>query len=38
MALRTTLTSTVMPKSLKDPEWLLPHIFTQRSSTPTCLP
>ena len=34
----TTDTSTVMPRSLKDPVWELPHCLTQRSSTWSCLP
>jgi hypothetical protein len=31
-------TSTVMPRSLKEPVWVLPHCLIQRSSTPTWLP
>jgi hypothetical protein len=31
---RTAETSTVMPRSLKEPVWLLPHCFTQRSRSP----
>jgi len=34
----TTETSTVMPRSLKLPVWVLPHCFTHRSSTPSCWP
>src|SRR4051812_7692231 len=37
-AWRTTLTSTVIPRSLKEPVWLLPHILTQSSSQPSCRP
>ena len=32
---RTTETSTVMPRSLNEPVWLLPHILTQRSGRPS---
>src|SRR4051812_14015381 len=31
-------TSTVMPRSLNEPLWVLPQSFTQRLSTPTTLP
>ena len=31
----TTLTSTVMPRSLNEPVWLLPHSLTHRSSSPS---
>jgi hypothetical protein len=31
-------TSTVMPRSLNEPLWVLPQSFTQRSSTPMILP
>src|SRR5918912_1458895 len=34
----TTLTSTVMPRSLKLPVWLLPHSLTHRSSSPSASP
>ena len=34
----TTLTSTVMPRSLKLPVWLLPHSLIHRSSRPTECP
>ena len=34
----TTETSTVMPRSLKEPVWLLPHILTQRSLMPSIAP
>src|SRR5712671_5961980 len=34
----TTLTSTVMPRSLKLPVWLLPHSLIHRSSMPIDLP
>ena len=34
----TTLTSTVMPRSLNDPVWLLPDCFTHRSGTPISSP
>src|SRR6266446_5572253 len=34
----TTETSTVMPRSLKEPVCELPHCLTQRSSTSSCLP
>src|SRR3954447_23586490 len=35
---RTVETSTVIPRSLNDPVWLLPHILTQRSESPSCSP
>jgi hypothetical protein len=38
IAWRTTLTSTVIPRSLKEPVWLLPQSLTQRSSRPIDLP
>lgn len=31
----TWLTSTVMPRSLKEPVWLFPHCLTQRSFIPS---
>ena len=31
-------TSTVMPRSLNEPLWVLPHSLIQRSSTPSTLP
>src|SRR5918996_1866574 len=34
----TTETRTVMPRSLNDPVWLLPHCFTQRSLRPIWRP
>jgi len=34
----TTLTSTVIPRSLNDPVWLLPQSLSQRSSRPSDLP
>src|SRR5260370_7035925 len=34
----TTLTSTVMPRSLKLPVWLLPHSLIHRSSRPSVWP
>ncbi len=34
----TRLTSTVMPRSLNEPVWLLPHCLTHRSSTPSSRP
>ena len=34
----TTDTSTVIPRSLKDPVWELPHCLTHRSSTPSIFP
>src|ERR1051326_8220979 len=34
----TTLTSTVMPRSLKLPVWLLPHNLIQRSLSPSDCP
>ena len=34
----TTETSTVIPRSLNDPVWELPHCLTHRSSTPSILP
>ena len=34
----TIETSTVIPRSLKDPVWLLPHCLIQRSSSPQRLP
>src|SRR2546427_2830997 len=34
----TCETSTVMPRSLKEPLWVLPQSLSQRSSTPMTLP
>ena len=34
----TTLTSTVIPRSLKDPVWLLPQSLIQRSESPSVRP
>jgi hypothetical protein len=34
----TCETSTVIPRSLKEPVWLRPHCLTQRSRTPITLP
>jgi len=34
----TTLTSTVIPRSLKEPVWLTPDILIQRSSSPRVAP
>ena len=34
----TTETRTVMPRSLNEPVWLLPHCFTQRSLRPSWRP
>ena len=34
----TTDTSTVIPRSLNEPVWLLPQSLIQRSGTPICLP
>ena len=35
---RTTLTSTVMPRSLNDPVWLLPQSLIHRSGSPRLAP
>ena len=35
---RTIDTSTVMPRSLNDPVWLLPHCLIHRSGTPILSP
>src|SRR4051812_28011014 len=34
----TVETRTVIPRSLNEPVWLLPHILTQRSARPSCAP
>ena len=34
----TIETRTVIPRSLKEPVWVLPHCLIQRSSTPSWAP